>query len=474
VLLFKNLIKKPPHKEETMSRLLLLFSLAILTLAGCGGGGSAGTSSRANLFVSGGSPSGGTQTWITVYQVDLLTGGGSSVRVFSDPAGRTFNLAELESAAGGLFAFLGSSGVPATEFASVQVIVNKTVLEAASPQAQGVVRQIHSDFDHAANRSRLTLAFGAPKTVVEGQNDLVLDFDRSRWTEDAGALRPVLADLTTAGLANSNRHAEDRYRGIVSGLTGTIPNQTFTLLKSDGTSFEVETSASTKIYFSLGGTNPFLQNGRTIDVKGLINPATKRLLAREIEVRQPGDEAEGAKVKGPVTVPPTGTGPFTIRIERFRGFVPAASTIIVNTSHTNARFLTDAGVSITRDEFYAALPNAEGVEAEGVYDENTKTLLALKVKLEGALNEAEAKGSVSAFNATNRTLTITLSEWFGFAGTSGGALDITTTGSTEYQNEDHDTITPQQFFEALNQGKKIRVKGEFANGTITATRLRLD
>lgn len=454
----------------------ILAGAALVAAAiGCGGGGggAANVSGRVTTFITD-SMDANDHVWVTIYSADLVSPTGAQANLFDDPAGRVVDLKTLRDLNGELFSLLGTETVPSGDYSSARVVLDRQVTVFAAGQSTGFSRTIAAAFSIPGQptRARVDLAFGANKSFGVGNNDLVIDFDLARWDDNGTDITPVLDEGSTNGLNDPNRHVHHAFPGAVSNLSGTAPNQSFTLTVGGGFNFTVVTNSNTSIYRSSGDPNPTLANGQLVVVKGVYSTANQALTAESVRIRPPGDDRGEAEVEG---VPSNiGASTFDVLINRARGFQPRQDLVTVEVG-ANTRFFSDGGVPMTQADFLAALATAQEVEAEGNYLAGTNRLVARKVKLEDENeHEAEAKGAPGSINGAAGTFTITLVEWNGFSGSVGGVLPIETSGSTTYRDNQGEAMTAEAFFAALASAPTVEAEGRYLDGKLIARKAKLD
>ena len=447
-------------------------ALAVLIgLLGCGGsGGASGGSNNMSVFLTDDLNAGYSAVWVRIHEVELEYSGGSD-KVFDSSTGLEVDLRSLNSAGTNKFAFLNTAGLPSRNYTGAKVTFAKNLTlfpTAGAPQAV----QFDPAFDTANGRSRVQFNFVAPVPSSNG-GSFVLDFDLANWTLAAGLVTPVIKLHGGGGLDDpANHHAED-WHGTVSALSN-LGNgaYTFTLTVSSSVVLKVSVASTTVVMNSNGAGSPALANGQFVEVRGKFNRTSASVDASVVKVEDSSSSGE-QKVEGAVSAINSGAGSFDVAATDVRGFLPSAAVVHVTTTGTT-HFFSDNGVSMTKDEFFTALSSGAKAEAEGSYASGTNTLAATKAKLEdhsGSDIWDEAKGGVTAFNAAAGTCSISVTEWEGFAFSSGTSLPIVTTGSTTYRDANGSSVTQAAFFGAMVNGSSVKVEGTFASGTMTAKRL---
>jgi hypothetical protein len=130
----------------------------------------------------------------------------------------------------------------------------------------------------------------------------------------------------------------------------------------------------------------------------------------------------------------------------------------------------------------AGITNGNGntlVEAEGLYDPVSNTLVARKVHFEdsGFENQQVANGTTSAINAELGTFTLTVRESSGFSGTAPGTLNVQMLPGAEYRGTNGVSLSKTEFFAAMQiapTGSRFEVKGIYREGILYAIRAKFN
>lgn len=447
-------------------------------LAGCGGGGGGtpgtsggtGTGSATALFLTDNLSATYSGVWVRIHELEL-EGPDGSARIFSSDTGVEVNLRALSDGAP-LFRFLAMADIPNRRYTGARVTTARTVTLVPTGGGAAISATIDPALNVANNRSRIPVNFPTSLTVAAPGN-LVIDFDLANWTLTGGIVAPVVRRGDDSTLANLARHFSEDFEGAVTNLTGTAPNQRFVLTNAFGLSVQVQMSATTTLISEQGAGNPALANAQRVEVYGRFDPSSRTMLAATVKIEDTqGPEAKG---RGVVTAVNTIAGTLTIRLSSSRGFLPSSGTLVGIITDTT-RVFNDAGLPLTRAEFLNIVAAGSfPVEVEGVYSalNNTLTATHAKIELDGLNGDQEAKGAVTASSLANGTLTIEVREWEGFAWTPNAALNIVTTGSTQYRDANGSVITQTQFFGGLGVTNATKVEGRLNGTTMTATKLQL-
>jgi hypothetical protein len=215
-------------------------------------------------------------------------------------------------------------------------------------------------------------------------------------------------------------------RGVVSGLSGSCPTLTFSV-----GSVVVETSATTRFTPACGS----VVNGATVEVEGVRDQASGRLLAESVEIEEEEMEARGV-VSGLSGTCPTLTfsvGSVVVETSAATRFSPACSSVV-------------AGAT---------------VEVEGVRNPTWGRLVARSVRVE----EEEMETPLN-LNGLVERLTGTATDFrFSVNGTEVRGDDDT---------EFFGTGNRQVGFENLRNGIRVEVKAERRDGYAYAARIHVN
>ncbi len=451
----------------------LLMMATLFAMFGCGGSGGGG-SSAFNLFATDDLHPGYSGVWVKIYKADLKDTTGATVNVFSSTTGLTVNLRALNDGAA-KFLLLAPGQVPNGTYNKIVFELDKSVTLVANPSGAVTTVSFPNALDDltTAGHSDLSLTF-APPLTVPGTPKVCIDFDLKDWTVAGGIVTPVLTKHDGADLDDPSRHEKFEFRGLVSGLAGTAPFQTFTLtLKSGGTT-TVTTDDTTQIVSD--GASATLANGMKVEVYGAFDPLLNSIMAKV--VRSESEFENDQKAIGVVSNPNLLAETFTLTPSCTHGFAPQGTSITVKTDNTT-HYRGGHGANLTEAQFYTALAAAGAnatAEVEGTYDSGSNTLTAKSVHFESEtdMGDAEAKGTTTAVaDAIAGTFDLTASETDGFSN-PGNPLHVAVTATAEYRDKHGLTMTQSDFFTAIIAAPhQIEIKGSFASSIFTASRLRL-
>jgi hypothetical protein len=310
--------------------------------------------------------------------------------------------------------------------------------------------------------------------ALSGNDSIVVDFHLPDWNRVGDVVTPSLVRGDDSTLDDPSRHESEDYDGTLGSLSGTAPDQTFTLTRTNG-AFQVMTDTDTIVYRENSSGDPALANGQRVEVRGTFDTTSNSLLATVIKIED-GTDDDDDKVEGPTSNLDSNALTVDVSVREAEGFMPSDPFVHVQFS-TSTRFFTKAGAPLTLSEMLVFLETGIAVEAEGTYSAGTNTLTAAKIKLhpeDGDEHEAEAKGATSNESFLAGTFDLTLSTWFGFSGSVGDLIHVTTSGSTTFFNDSEDEITALEFYTAIQAGAFAEVEGVFDSGTIIADKAKLE
>ncbi len=458
------------------SKISCLVGLGLALLAsGCSTSSGAGPRSPYSFYITDDLTASHSSVVVTLHKVELK-GETGSFTVFDNPAGIQVDLRALNDG-NSLFMAIGAGAPPAGTYNKVEVYASKDLSLTATGSTTPTAAQFVDSLDSGVGRSKLEMNLTPPIVSDGTTGSLVIDFDLSRWTFAGGRVTPFLVRHGGGGLDDSGRHFARPFEGIVRGLSGSAPNQTFTLAEEHGLEISVQISADTSIFFDSGTASPVLANGLKVKVSGVMNPTTRVLAARAIKIDDDGNDANEAEAKGPVVEINSAQKSFVMAV-RFGVLLPPAATRIKVETTASTVFFRRGGVVTTAAAFFEALTLERFVEAEGVFNASTGVLTARKVKFEDGPgddggHEAEAKGTARDINAEQSKFVIVLSEWEGFQGAVGMGVPVRAKSALAYKNNDGDVIPKADFFAALSNGSKVKAHGVYSEDGILADRLQL-
>lgn len=357
-------------------KLIVPFLLLLAMLAGCGGSGSGGAGSFGPMFVTD-DMGDYDHIWVTVMRVSFAGSGGATV-VYDDPVGVTVDLAKLHDGIGSRFCFF--SMVPEGMYTSVTFTLDKDLTVFTGGSSTGGDRVFAG---HNGTTVDLTLSFSSPRSIGPG-DPIVVDFDLESWSDDGVTITgsPFLGEGDEDGLDDTDRHEEDEVEGIVQGLSGTAPDQTFTLQLETGATLTVMTNADTDIC----GADA-LADGIEVEVEGVFSTTANAFIASSIEIEDGDDDDDDLpEVEGPVFDISAELGAFSVTVLEADHFQPPFDTVIVMTT-VGTVFTNVNGDIVTSAEFFLALVAGDVLEVEGTFDAGTNTMVATSVSFDDEDND---------------------------------------------------------------------------------------
>lgn len=445
-----------------------------MLLAGCGGSGSGTESSdrsesSVGVFFTDTLSADYDQVWVTTFKVELTNDSGK-VTLLEIPEGQEIDVRSLAGAERSEFLFMGSTSLPKGTYTKILI----TVARNAQIFAKGSEAAVSAPFSATLNdgdRSRLEVTLDPPLAVTSASHDLVIDFDLAAWKLEEGTLAPVVKIHPGTGLEDLNRQRGHEYRGILSGLTGTAPEQTF-ILGLGGKRVQVVCSPETKILAEgLETDAPALTDGSLVEVKGRFDILTRSLRAQSILIKSgPGPEKE-AKVKGAAKEANEAEGTFATLPLIVRGFIPSGRSVKVTTSDAT-KFMNENGRTMTKAVFFSSVKNEKAiVESLGMWLAASSTFSASSVRLESAdaaKVESSAIGTIKTANKEEGFFVL-LAEGMaveGFALPVGVEVKLKAVRSTIFRDSNGSQMTRDVFFEKALAGLKIKGIGSQSEGTI--------
>jgi len=466
-----------------MNRVLIaLTALLSLLLVGCGGsGGSGGGSSsggNAAVFITDDLTTGYDHVWVTIKSISVGKVGGGSTVVFSEADGVQVDLRSLRDADGRRFQFLAFAENLAGTYDSVTVVLDDDVVLYPTGSNTGLKRT----FDGSVNGEKtLTATFDA-KTFTKGSDDdLIIDFDLSKWNDNGtfvtDAVIVVLED--DPDFDDHGRHDRRSYPGRINNLIGTAPNQTFTLRRGNH-EIDVRLNSETSIERLEDNSGSALQNGMHVVVRGFFDTTANVLVAERVKITGNDDDEDNDEAYGTAINIDAVAGSFDMDVDSAEGFVPASNPIHV-TSTATTKYRAESGDFVTRAEFFAMVTATTVLEVEGQYDSLTNTLVATKIKVDEDddedNHEAEIAGATSSVDAVLGTFVVTVESFSGINVNLGDHLNVVVDSDTEFRGlGGTGIITREQFFAALaaSPGHDVEVEGHWDGTTFFAEKVKLE
>jgi len=438
-----------------------------------GGGGGGGGNSKVAVFATDAPNPNFSHVFVTVYQIQLVPTSGSPVTIFDSSTGVTIDARSLRDSTGQVFQFLDAAGVPAGTYKAVNIVLGNQVIVAMPGQTTTTTYTLTGGTDQGNGKELFTLNFAQPFNAQSGQ-PIVIDFDLANSTITGSTMNLVLhASNNGNGLGDQHRHKPSHIVGTVSGLSGTIGNQTFTLTNGHH-SFTVTTDQNTTLFNENGSPNPLLSNGEMVRVVG--KWVNGQFVAKEIHIL-PSSFANLVEAIGTFSNLNATNGTFDVSIQD-SSFAPQNLLMHVVTD-ANTAFISAGGVTEPEAQFFTDLANAPaGSLVEIIGTSSGDTINASAIRLlppsTAITHKVMVFGPTSNVNATNGTLDLTINGWEGFSFTNGQTIHVVTNSNTTY-NLNGQLVSATDWFNALaaNPNAGVKAFGTYSNGTLTASRLVL-
>jgi hypothetical protein len=351
----------------------LLASLALLCMAGCGGGsggsGSALTSSggRAALdvYITDSFSDQYKQVLVTLYKIELTTDGMNYQTVFTDTAGRTLDLTSLASTA----ELLASVDVPTGAYTQARITFGDHITLVSN---SGVSTSVAVDSSIGTDTNgQIVVTVATPTRVQSNQTNAVyVDFRLAEFKLVGSVLKPSIACGDDSGEQGKQRTVH--LDGTVTGLKGTSG---FTLQGQNGRTISVVLTGTTTITSGQTGSAITLANGQNVIVEGTYDPATSTITATSVTLND-YTTINHALVRGTVASVAAAAKSFVLTVRRAEGIQPTGGTITV---------LTDANTFFVKGWHQpgslADIAAGGAVDVGGSFDTTTQTLTAKFVGL---------------------------------------------------------------------------------------------
>ncbi|MFY7953078.1 MAG: hypothetical protein ACOVT5_11275, partial [Armatimonadaceae bacterium] len=230
-------------------------------------------------------------------------------------------------------------------------------------------------------RAFITTQLTQVKRFGEEADDVVVDFDLSKFAVAHGKVVPSVAEGNQEGLTNAGYHDQYDYSGEVNGLTGSTGNQMFHLKNGDWNGLVIVDNNTIMLKRESGAGTTTLANQQRVEVHGIFDPVTRRIRAQEIKVETPGSDAQYRHEIRGLTVGREETGDYRIRVVQAEGFIPEHREALVKLAE-GAILQGPDGLAISSAVFQATASDEDyELDVEGSYDATTNTLVARRARL---------------------------------------------------------------------------------------------
>jgi len=356
-----------------------------LTLLSHGCGGSNRANSTVSVYATDNFNNAYDQVWTRLYKVEVVDADGHVDLVWEDNAGRVVDLRSLGVKGEGTrkYVYLGTWELDERDYKHLRVTFDPQLMAMAhGGSGDGVSMAIDSSIPRDGNgRAFVTAPLTQIKRFGEEPDDLVVDFDLSKFTEQHGKVVPAVAEGNQEGLTMASYHDSYDYSGEVNGLTGTTGNQLFHLKNGDWNGLVVVDQNTVLLKRESASGTTTLANQQRVEVHGIFDPVTRRIRAQEIKIETPGSDAQYRHELRGYTVRREENGDYTIDVAQAEGFIPEHKQAILKLAEGVILQGPD-GLAISQAVFQATAsePDYE-IDAEGSYDTTINTLTVRRARL---------------------------------------------------------------------------------------------
>lgn len=364
----------------------------VLGLTACGGGGGGTTTTSSGLvsvMVTDAVSTQYTKVWVTLKTVTVKDSAGTVRTLFDDPAGRTFNLTELN----GVSSLLDLASLAAGTYTDLTITLDPTV----------ILNDGSGSPTQATLASTLIVVPGS-FTVTAGQTSIGIDFDLANFSYDAstGIVTPtiVLRDHTTmqrmaqayAELEGTVKSVSNADEFVMTTARGT--DVTVTLIAGNTTILTRGRSGNRQVGFDASQ----LQPGQAIEVYGNYDAANLTIDAVSIRAAHSSQDAQGVYGRDHVEGLATLAGNLLTIDVREASFVPPDGNEIKIDLTANPSLFYEKGVP---DDLRKNATSPVDVELRGNWDDQTQppVFTPLAINIEGAEPNPSGNGN----NATTTT-----------------------------------------------------------------------
>jgi len=395
--------------------------------------------------------------------------------LFEDALGETLDLQVLNNGSVQQFVGLGRRTVPFGSYTKVNVVFGRDVTVFPFGSQTGRQDVFAAQYNFGTAQSRVVTNLASPLVVDANTPNVVIDFRLRGWTESGNEVTPLIAAGSATNINAPQLHKEWTYEGTISGLSGTAPNQTFTLTNEDGQMFLVTTNSTTRLTNENGTAGAALANGQKVKARAIYTPSIGRFLASNVEIDDGIDDGANTETGGQPLSPDRVSGEFTLVIEEWdssAGFPSQDAVTIVTTGTT--KFQAANGSFISQSQAFDLLEGASTdafVKVRGLYNRSNNRITAVEVEFEsdaGLGDDAFVIGTVVSKNFAARQFVVRIDQAGGFTHNVGDNVTIQTNAQTEFSTIFGDPLTESQYYNAIQVGSDVFVEGSYASGVLTA------
>jgi hypothetical protein len=414
--------------------------------------------------------------WVSIKKVELKLAAGGLRTIFEDPSGVGIDLASLHDESGPKYKFVNQLTLPAGTYVGAQI----TLATQASLFPLKATTSKSFVFDKQAEGAKdavLAVQFDPPKMLGTGHDDLVLDFDLSKWSDANGKLTAVVTPSLGAGLEDADRNAPVVQEGTVDDLKGDVPAQTFSLKTEKSAAIAVQTSTRTALVSESGATPVVLTKGQRVEIAGSFDTNTRRFGATSIRLKD-AKAPESAQVYGVVSSIDPKAGTWELKPTETRGLLPSAVNVPVSAA-AGAKYFSASGLELSSDNFIKALSDSKEVHllVEGSFDAAKGKFTTTEARLQDAeaQPQVEVAGVVADPQSAGQTFGLTVTGFQGLMTRPGAGATVSLSPTTTFVGDDGKALTSEQFFQALSTPKAADVDGllDTSSGNVVATSIKL-
>jgi len=367
-------------------RWALAAMLAIVPLSalatGCGGGKDASRAPVA-VYATDNFDSDYEQVWATVRKVEIIDAYSKAFTVFDEPAGRQIDLSGLGQTDAGLqYAFLGTADLEARSYVKVRVTVDPSMTVVPDGSTVGTTHELSDSLPRDKNGMvQVTFDLDAPRTLGNVADDVVIDFDLTKFELLHGRIVPFLQEGSRVDLSKVANQTPFDYHGSISDLAGAASAMTFNL-KQNGSSVGVVTNADTVVLQRESGSPKALANGARVEVFGVCDRTQRKIVAQSIKIEDAANEAMYPnEIRGVAVCENTVDQTVTMDIHRSEGFRPEHARTTVKFPAGIVLQRPDGTTYATISAFLDAVDKGSILDVEGVWNRDDNTFAAKRIQI---------------------------------------------------------------------------------------------
>lgn len=194
--------------------------------------------------------------------------------------------------------------------------------------------------------------------------------------------------------------------------------------------------------------------------------------AKAVQIKGEQEERRVAAAGQTVSLQPE-LGSFRMSLREWEGFHGESGQEIDVQTTPETEFKAADGALMNQQQWFAALATGKKVLAKGTFSNGVLHADWVRIK-ESEQNESEARGTVLAVNREEFRLEFALTNWSGFDAHQGQGVLLTVGENTVYKNGNGESIGKMDFFELVEAGRTIEVRGVYSPGTNVLKALRIE